>query len=191
MKLRNAWVMAVALCSASAAYAVDDSESTNWYFGLSASSFDFERKGTGSHSYNTHGFVAKIGYDLADYLAVEGRIGAGNSSDTDAAGLRMEAQRISAVYVRGNLPLEKIKLYVLGGYGAVSTKSELLGTDSRTKELKGTSYGLGIELYGNRTTALTAEYVRYVSEQTYTDAVLGLDNKFDLNALSFGFVHHF
>lgn len=190
MKLRNAWVMALALCSASTAYAIDD-ESTNWYFGLSASSFDFERKGTGGHSYNTHGYLAKVGYDLGPNLAVEGRMGVGDKSSQDAASLRMEAQRIVGAYVRLTLPLDKVKLYALGGYGAVNTKAELVGTETHTKELKGTSYGVGIEIYGNRTTALTAEYMRYASEQTFTDATLGLDNKFDVNAVSFGFVHHF
>jgi hypothetical protein len=188
MKLRNAWVMVLALCSAGA-YAADDTG--NWSFGLGASSFDFERKGAGGHSYNTHGYIARVGYDLGSYLGIEGRIGVGDKSTTDGAGLRMEAQRAAGIYARANLPLERLKLYVIGGYATVSVKGELVGTATNTKELKGTSYGVGIELYGNRTTALTAEYMRYVSEQTYTDAPLGLDNKFDVNAVSFGFIHHF
>ena len=187
MKLRNAWVMALALCSGGA-YAAD--ETANWYFGLAATSFDFERKGTGGHSYNTHGYIARVGYDLGDYLAVEGRLGVGDKSTFDAASLRMEAQRVAGIYARANLPLDRVKLYVIGGYATVNAKAEL-APDTHSKELKGTSYGVGIELYGNRTTAVTAEYMRYVSEQTFTDATLGLDNKFDVNAISFGFVHHF
>lgn len=182
MKLRNAWVMALALCGASAAYAVED-DSANWYFGLSVTSFDFEVTDPFSESYNTHGYIAKMGYDLGSYISLEGRVGMGDS-DTDGSGLSMEAQRVGAAYVRFNLPFDKIKIYALAGAAQVTLKAGLAGA-SDTMEETGTSYGGGIELYGNRTTALTAEYVRYIEDGDFDGAEI------DVNALSFGFVHHF
>lgn len=190
MKLKNALVLALAMGCTTAAYAADDMESANWYVGVGASSFDFERSGAGSHSYNTHGYVLKVGYDLGDYLSVEGRMGTGDQSSGDGAGLKLEGRTLSAAYVRLNLPFKKAKFYVMGGYASVNVKGELPGT-SHTTDLKGTSYGVGVELYGNATTALSAEYMRYVNKQKVTDAALGLDNEFDVNGLSFNLVHHF
>lgn len=188
MKLRNAWVMALALFGTTAAYAVED-DSTNWYFGLSAASFDFEQKGAGGSSFNTYGGIARLGYDLGNYLSVEGRMGFGGKDDDGT--YRVEPARVAAAYVRLNLPIDKVKIYLLGGYGAVTAKVDLMGVDTSHDELTGASYGGGIELYGNRTTALTLEYVRYVEEQNYEDAAIGVDADFDVNSLSIGFVHHF
>lgn len=189
MKLRNALALALAL-GCTSAYAADDMDSANWYVGVGASSFDFERSGAGAHSYNTHGYVVKLGYDLGDYLSVEGRAGTGDASSADVAGLKMEGRTLTAAYVRLNLPVKKVKLYVLGGYASINVRTELAGT-VHNKDLKGASAGFGIELYGNRTTALSVEYMRYVNQEKLTDATMGLDNKFDVNGISFNLVHHF
>jgi len=189
MKFRNTLALALAL-GCTSVYAADDMDSANWYVGVGASSFDFERSGAGSHSYNTDGYVVKLGYDLGSYLSVEGRVGTSDSSGADGAGLKMEGRTISAAYVRLNLPINKVNLYVMGGYASVNVQADLAGV-KQSKELKGSSYGFGIELFGSRTTALSAEYVRYVNKQKFTNTTLGLDNDFDMNAISFNVVHHF
>lgn len=180
MKLRNAWVMALALCSAGA-YAAD--EPGNWYTGLTATSFDFEHKG--GSSYNTHGAIVRVGYDLGRYLSVEGRLGAGDNSSWDAANVRMEAQRVSGIYARAILPVDRVNLYVIGGYASVKAKAEEAGVGSVDKSLDSTSYGVGIELSVGRRAAVVAEYMRYLSEKSWEG------EKFDVNALGFGLIYHF
>ncbi len=190
MKFRNILLLLLALGSTSAAYAAEGGRPA-WYVGLTATSFDFERTGLLSHSYNTHGYMGILGVDLGPYLAVEVRGGQGDS-DRDANGLSLMAREVTAAYGRLNLPLDegKVVVYALGGFAAVNVKGEL-GAVTHTKTISGSSYGVGIELYGSRSTALRAEYVRYLANQKYVDAGLVLDDKFDVNAVSFGIVHHF
>ena len=191
MKFRNILLLLLALGSTSVAYAAEGGRPA-WYVGLTATSFNFERTGTLSHSYNTHGYMGVLGVDLGPYLALEARGGQGDS-DKDSNGLSLQAREVSAAYVRLNLPLDggKVLVYALGGFASVNVKAEL-GAVTHTKSITDNSYGVGIELYGSRSTALRAEYTRYLFNKNYTDAALGLANdNFDLNAVSFGIVHHF
>lgn len=193
MKLRNILLVVLALCSVSVAYAAERGRDA-WYFGLNATSFNFERTGSLSHSYNTYGMMGILGVDLGPYLALEVRGGQGDS-DADYSGLTLSAREVTAGYLRLNLPLDdgKVVVYALGGAASVNIKAEASGV-MNTKSLSGSSYGVGIELYGSKNTAFSLEYTRYLSGRPFkdTDPTLGLINeKFDVNALSFGIVHHF
>lgn len=190
MKLRNAWLLALALFSG-AACATEDVG--NWYFGLGVSSFNHKRLDIGNHLYETNGYVAKLGYSLGQYLAVEGHLGSGmgDKSSYDTAGLRLDTRYVAGIYARVNLPLDKVKLYAMGGYTSVNLGAELDGVGTDTETLSGMGYGFGVELYGNQTTALSLEYMRYLRGETYTDAVMGLDNEFYVRTISLGIVHHF
>lgn len=190
MKIRNILLLLLALGSTSAAYAAEGGRSA-WYFGLNATSFDFERSGLFNHSYNTHGYMGILGVDLGPYLAIEARGGQGDS-DKDANGLSLQAREVTAAYGRLNLPLDngKVVVYALGGFASINVKGEL-GAVTHSKTISGSSYGAGIELYGSQNTAFTVEYMRYLANYKYVDASLVLDDKFDVNAVSFGIVHHF
>lgn len=203
MRLRNVVLLALAFAMAPAVYAEDylytgtgDYQAANWYFGLTTNGIDFARTGTLDHTYSTYGYTGALGYGMGKYLAIEARVGSGGN-DTDANGLSMEAQRLSAAYVRINLPFDegKVNLYLLGGYASVNVKASLSTTTTTTtgtKTFNGASYGGGLELYGNRTTALYVEYVSYLSKKKFTSAALGLaGDKFDVTATSVGIVHHF
>ncbi len=190
MKLRNVCGLALMLCSVAAS--ADEMGYEWWYGGLSVGGMTLEKKGTASHSYNLNGVIAKFGLQMGPYLSVEGHVGTTDSSNDPATGIAMEATYMAAGFARATLPLDhdKLRLYAMGGYSAFAVKGALAGS-SKTFNMHGLAAGAGVELYGSRTTALYAEYMRYLTSKHMASGALGLDNDVNISSFNLGLVHHF
>ncbi len=85
-------------------------------------------------------FIARIGLPITSYLAVEGRIGTGVSSDNNA-GASVSVSRIGGAYLKGSLPiLRTFAVYGVAGVGTMSVNRNF-GDGGTTNT--GLSYGLG------------------------------------------------
>lgn len=100
---------------------------------------------------------ARIGQNINQYLAIEGRIGGGISGDS-VNGFSTDAQLIYAGYAKGILPLSPIfSLYGLAGIAGAQLHHNY--PDFNTTDT-GFSYGIGAELKVGREAALTLEWAR-------------------------------
>ena len=103
----------------------------------------------------------------------------------------MENSPYGGLFIKASIPMEKAKVYLLGGY-SLSTLKVNTATGNGFTNVAGTGYGIGVELYGNKDTALYLENMRYISDSkfTITDASL-TDQKYRLSTLTVGISHHF
>lgn len=113
--------------------------------------------------------IFKLGYAFDKMWAVEGRIGAGGSSDTvRISGIDVEAKidNFTAIYAKGSLPLgEQFGVYGLLGFNKATVKASARGfSSSETKD--SSSYGLGAEFNITNNIGLSAEWVRHFSDTT-------------------------
>ncbi|MGD8569152.1 MAG: outer membrane beta-barrel protein [Gammaproteobacteria bacterium] len=146
-------------------------ERNKLYIGANLGFFDEVIEGNGS----VLGFNALVGYDLASFLAVETQLGytgdeAEVSNGTDSASLKTHIVYVSA-YLRGNWRFDEFTPYVFGGYTFMyadfkaSTTLSFPGLPSSVNDSEnfdGVSYGIGIDLYGNSTTALSFKWIRVI-----------------------------
>ena len=129
------------------------------------------------------GPMIQVGYDFSDYLAVEGQVGAPNEKEGTVSGYPYTLRfTYASALVRGNLRFDRHTLFAYAGatYGKTDTKIDL-GTSTEsdsTSETKPT-YGFGIDLYGNNTTALTFKWMRVYDD---TDG--------DIDATFLGITHY-
>ena len=111
-------------------------------------------------------------------MGVEVHLGAGGV----AKGIYLFNEGPSVMYTggffRGNLPLNNINLYGLAGAAYVNDTRNLYGDDYLEP-----SIGLGIELFGNPSTAVSFEYVRYGFDDVYETLGVGLVHHFGIPRL--------
>ena len=125
----------------------------------------------------------KYGFFLFSFLAVEFHGGASFPSYTD--GSRSSSNDyLGAAFGRLNLPFpsKQINLYFMGGVATASYSADTgaanLGVLSETKT--GTSAGIGMEVYSNKTSGVSIEYYRYIQTEDFRS-----------DGVSVGIVHHF
>lgn len=157
-------------------------EDGNNYVGLSwMADYQYTADSTGTKISNggSAGYLAKLGHNYSDNFGLEAQVLRTPEVSTDDGDYQVNA--LGGVFMRGNLPLmdDRMRLYVLGGVSLMHTSVDD-GTSSETDLQGGVSYGGGIELYGNETTALTAEFVQYVDQGNY-----------GLKSWNIGFVNRF
>jgi len=150
------------------------------YFGLSAMSMWYKDDPL-SQSARMVGGMAKVGRDFNRYFSVEGQAGTTGSKSVNVSGTPRDVQvdYFVSLLARGNLRFQSVTLYGLAGvtYAKGSSGSSAIALDTSKTAF---SYGAGIELYGNRTTAIDLEAMRYQHTSDY-----------NIDAVSLGFVHHF
>lgn len=137
----------------------------NQYFGVTISVAEIEPD-NGVTDDEIANINLKAGYDFFKFLSVEVHLG--GSGDVYYTG----------GFLRGNLPLNRINLYGLAGAAYVDDSDNKFG-DSYFEP----AFGIGIELYGNDTTALTAEYIQYGFDDVYSMIGVGLVHHFDWPAI--------
>jgi opacity protein-like surface antigen len=137
------------------------------YAGLGYSKFALEGGGV---SLKPSLATLKLGYEMSPYLAVEGRIGAGGTSDTlkiNGVSVDMNLESFYAVYAKGTLPLgEMFGVYGLVGYNSVKGKASAGGYSVTTDSQSGGSYGAGVEINFTKSMSLSAEWARNFSDTT-------------------------
>lgn len=116
---------------------------------------------------SVNGYTVQVGLDLSKYLALEGHIGMANeTSKTVTSGADFVKATVRAAYAsvvaRGNLRFDKTTLFGFVGMTYRTLNGDLNysiggtpGSEDIDESDSGATYGIGIDLYGNKTTAIT------------------------------------
>jgi hypothetical protein len=137
----------------------------------------------------------QLGYDLSKYLALEGHFGTTSDFEddwTDTTGPTDYHTTLRTTYAsvvaRGNLRFDKTTLFGFVGmsyldqHGRVKATGAVTGTASVDESRPGATYGLGIDLYGNKTTAITLKWAKVFRATKEDDD--------DLDATMIGITHY-
>lgn len=131
------------------------------YIGLDGSSLDIEN--SLDDELNPGGLRLRLGIPVAPMFDLELHIGGGSESETLVAD-RFRASYMGA-FLKGYLPVgRRSALFGLAGFSAVDFTQTFDGRDF-TDERSGFSYGFGLETEISRRLDLSADYVRYVSDE--------------------------
>jgi len=153
-------------------------EAGSTYAGGQFAMLDYDVDGVSS--FNPTGLIGRVGHFVADYVAIEGRVGFGLSDDSiTVQGVRVtgELENLFGAYVVGHLPIEgAFSPYGLLGFTSAKARLELPDFGiSETDTDSGFTWGLGVDIRVNPQVSINGEYVRYLDESEY-----------DFSALSFG-----
>lgn len=142
-------------------------DETRHFMGFSTVSFSDANISSNAYQY---------GYDFSNLISVEVNLHTPEISGAAAATLNVDL--LASVMLRLNHRYESINTYFVIG------ASNINFTDATTdNNVTGLSYGVGIELYGSKNTAITFSYT--VSEYEEGTSVP------ELKTTSVGLVHHF
>ncbi|EKO3714477.1 porin family protein [Vibrio metschnikovii] len=97
---------------------------------------------------------AQIGYFFNDYLAIEARHAASVKRD---AGLAIDS--LSSAFIKANIPVTpRTSVYALGGYSYVSADYH-----NQSHYGDSISFGLGVHYALSSTSAITSEWINYLT----------------------------
>jgi opacity protein-like surface antigen len=119
------------------------------------------------------------GYQINDYVAIEGRLGAG-AKDADYHGVDLEIENMYGIYGKVGLPTDSgFYPYAMLGMTHAKVKASIPGatvTDSDSD----VSYGLGVDYWVNKTISLGVEYANFYDKEgdEITGITLGVNFKF-------------
>ena len=155
-------------------------------FGVSQAGEARHYFGVSSESYSLSGLSAisyKYGYDFSNLLSAEV-----DYSQTDlsaATATVLTADSVTNVMLHLNRRYESINAYFAIGYGSATMTQ--VGLPFRSA-FNGLSYGVGMELYGSKNTAISFSWLRRVDIQgdIPTDTLIS-----ELDSVQVGLVHHF
>lgn len=155
-----------------------------WGIAYMHSNFDFDA----GANYHPEGAVAKVGYDIiGQRVAVELHL-AGTRDDRRTVGgvdTQLSINYAVAAFLRFNVvATNNFRLYAMGGYGRADIHYQFPGYSTNDAS-SGPAYGVGMELYGNESGAISIDYLRYVKDGSLNGA------NYQLNSLNIGYVHHF
>ena len=146
-----------------------------FYIGFDFGDFAYEESGTGADTYsNADGISLRLGYDLNNYLAIEGQIVSTDDFESSTAST-LSLDYTASLFARANLRFQRVTIFARGGITRLksgNTSDEDFG------------YGVGIDFYGTKNTALTLMSTNY-----YIAKNNGLET--DYNAMTFGVTYYF
>lgn len=134
-------------------------ENSSNYIGINVATFD-SKYSTVEHD----GAMINVGYDLNNYLALEVVAGASETYQEPATSDTSKINYAASAFLRFNIRLNRITLYLLGGYSQVETTSTIGGTSTTTTN-ESNSYGYGIDFYGTRDLALSVRRVIFFDNE--------------------------
>lgn len=168
--LRRAWrlripgLLALCLCSLSAQA---EEPAARLYYGVGFSDGSVDIPGNADQSLGT--ISASVGLQLLDYIGVE--LQAGAASDQVDSMLSEPQVQYQAAMLRLGYRWDRTAIYLLGGQARLDIDSDLNNTDA------GNVMGIGINLFGNETTALNMHVLRF-DEGAFTTATIGFQYYF-------------
>lgn len=189
MRLFKIIICALFFISFSTAHAYETRDERNrLYLGLNAGSY----QDIDINDDNTLGGTIQLGYDLHKFFAIETHLGLTYTSfeQTEGATTISASSLIShaSVYLRGNARFDTFTLFAVGGYTYLRSDAEFevnpptppFESYDDTETDSDISYGGGIDLYGNATTAVTFKWMR----------VIDLGDEGELDAWYIGVTHY-
>jgi len=136
----------------------------------------------GFPEFNPAALAVRFGAELNPNLAVEGRVGFGLGDDSKTifgADVALEIDNFYGAYVRAMLPTGSVTPYLLLGYthGKVTASTFAASASESDSDA---SYGVGVDLFATKTTAINIEYAKLFEGEGYeVDGVsLGVAFKF-------------
>lgn len=107
------------------------------------------------------GGILKYGYDLNNWLAVEGHLGrTGSASDIPGA-YTAGIDYMGYAGARFNLRYDHFTVYALGGAGFAQMSESLSGTQYKSN-IVSPAYGVGFDFYGSKSTSISLAYIQYL-----------------------------
>lgn len=138
------------------------------YIGLDGSSIGIGGN-DGSEELNPLGFRGRLGLPVGQSLDIEAHLGFGG--EENVAGVDEFGTGFAGVYLKAYIPVgERSALYGLAGGSTVQITRTLNGRET-SEEHSGFSYGFGLETELTQRLDLTADWMRYASEQDQFDEV--------------------
>lgn len=117
--------------------------------------------------------LVRVGVPLNPYLAIEGRYGAGLSTEFTAllGGYDLQIDSLYGAYLKGNIPLSPgASLYGLAGYSAINLRRNFkLSSDERVTD-DGASFAGGLDVNLRRNLRLNVEWGRFIRVNRPTDS---------------------
>ena len=181
--MRGTLIAAALAACALAAAPLRANEQPN-YFGAAYVLGNFTPKAV-DEALDLAGAHIQLGRELAPFFAVEGRAGSGFESVADINGVAITSrvEYWASVFGRLYLPIERVRPYALLGYttGRATASATFSNVSVRVDDsAQDVSWGGGLELYGDESTAVMIEWVRYMDTDLYT-----------IEAWAFGVSTHF
>jgi hypothetical protein len=171
MRLFRIIICAMLVMCFSAAHAFETRDERNkLYLGLNAGSYQ-----DALDDGDALGGTFQIGYDLHKFFAIESHVGLSYDSAEEVSGADSISTKVllshASIYLRGNLRFDSFTLFAVGGYSYVRLDFEseinapslgIVESIDDSEDFDDVSYGGGIDLYGNATTALSFKWMRVI-----------------------------
>lgn len=143
-------------------------ESSPWYMGLDVAQFSYDN---GTYSTNMDGGLLKAGYDLNNWLALEGGIGAAGTDSVLAPSFESKVRYANYLAGRFNLRFDHFTLYAIAGaaYTGITETSNGIRNDRNEAN---PMFGIGFDIYGSRDIALHVSAMQFASNTTFNVFVL-------------------
>ena len=109
--------------------------------------------------------LVRVGVQLNPYLAIEGRYGAGLSTEftTLLEGYDLQIDSLYGAYLKGNIPLSSsASLYGLAGYSALSLRRNFRVFSNERVTDDGASFAGGLDVNLRRNLRLNVEWGRFI-----------------------------
>lgn len=139
---------------------------SDYYVGLSLASTNVSGVSSTVNVKNANPLlaVAKLGYNISENFALEGRVGKGVKDDKINAVGTSEVDRVAGVYLKPNINIvDSLNLFGLVGYANAQQK---INTD--VLKTNGVSYGAGLAYGLTEAVDIVVDAVRYGKKDTET-----------------------
>lgn len=143
-----------------------ESAPSNYYVGLSLASANVSGVSSTVNVQNANPLLAtaKLGYNITENFALEGRVGKGVKDDKVNAVGTSEIDRVAGVYLKPNINMvDNLNLFGLVGYASAQQK---INTDAL--KTNGVSYGAGLTYALTEAVDIVVDAVRYGKKDTET-----------------------
>ncbi len=160
--------------------AVAELDLTGWYTGAMYSDLKTtsEDSDFGTSEKDSSGHMkAKVGKQVSQYISFEGQLGATTNTDRDHGSFTL------GVLLRGSTDLGQYKPYGLLGFTSIYSYAEIDGNDYSSSD-SSVSYGVGLEIFGNKDLAISLEYL-----MMYEDSTDSID--VTTESIGIGFTYYF
>lgn len=150
------------------------------YWGVDLRSLDYKSNGFEADLIAASG---KLGYEINDYLSIEGLAGTGISDGTTGSGAtstELSVDHILGIHLKAKYSLgNEFKIYGLVGYSEVKLTANT-STATATDSTSDTSFGAGVTYNLNNDSAISLDYVNYIDKSFL-----------ELNGLTLSFIKSF
>jgi len=138
-----------------------------FYYGMGFSDGTVDITNAGDRAIGT--VTGSVGFQLLDYIGVELAIGL--ATDEPASILSDPLVNYQAALLKLGYRWDRTALYVLGGQARLDIDSDLSRSDA------GIAFGIGLNLFGNETTALNFNYLN-LDDGAFSTATIGFQYYF-------------